>query len=48
MHDKAIVYDPETGDFAYYLDGELIGFARTYREAEAELDALVFDLLSRH
>jgi hypothetical protein len=44
---KAIVYDPETRDFAMYLDGELAGFARTYQEAEATLDSLVYEQLRR-
>ena len=43
---KEIRYDRETRDFAMYLDGELIGFARTYHEAEVALDQLVFELLS--
>lgn len=46
MYEKAIVYDPETRDFAMYLDGELVGFARTYQEAEVTLDQLVFELMS--
>jgi hypothetical protein len=45
MYEKAIVYDPETRDFAMYLDGELVGFARTYQEAEETLDELVYELL---
>lgn len=47
MYEKAISYDRETRDFAMYLDGELVGFARTYQEAEETLDALVYDLLNR-
>lgn len=46
MYEKAIIYDPETRDFAMYLDGELVGFARTYQEAEVTLDQLVFELMS--
>jgi hypothetical protein len=46
MYRKEIVYDRETHDFAMYLDGELVGFARTYHEAEVTLDQLVFELLS--
>jgi hypothetical protein len=46
MYRKEIVYDRETRDYAMYLDGELVGFARTYHEAEVTLDQLVFDLLS--
>jgi hypothetical protein len=45
MYEKAIIYDPETRDFAMYLDGELVGFARTYQEAEITLDQIVFELL---
>jgi hypothetical protein len=46
MYEKEIVYDPETRDFAMYLDGELVGFARTYQEAEITLDHLVFELIN--
>jgi hypothetical protein len=42
----ASVYDRETHDYAMYLDGELVGFARTYHEAEITLDQLVFELMS--
>lgn len=45
MYRKSIVYDRESRDYAMYLDGELIGFARTYQEAEITLDQLVFELL---
>jgi hypothetical protein len=46
MYKKEIVYDAKTRDFAMYLDGELVGFARTYQEAEVTLDQLVFELMS--
>lgn len=46
MYEREIVYDPETRDFAMYLDGELVGFARTYQEAEITLDNLVFELIN--
>lgn len=46
MYEKEIIYDPETRDFAMYLDGELVGFARTYQEAEQTLDELVYELLN--
>lgn len=36
-----IVYDRETHDYAMYLDGELVGFARTYGDADKTLAALV-------
>jgi hypothetical protein len=46
MYRKEIVYDRETRDYAMYLDGELVGFGRTYHEAEITLDQLVFELMS--
>jgi hypothetical protein len=46
MYRKEIVYSRETRDYAMYLDGELVGFARTYHEAEITLDQLVFELMS--
>lgn len=45
-YDKSIRYDRESRDYAMYLDGELVGYARTYHEAEVTLDQLVFELLS--
>jgi hypothetical protein len=44
---KHIVYERETGDYAMYLDAQLIGFARTHLEAETSLDELV-DEIQRH
>ena len=46
MYRKEIVYNRETRDYAMYLDGELVGFARTYHEAEVTLDQLIFELIS--
>ena len=43
---KEIVFDRSSRDYAMYLDGELVGYARTYHEAEITLDELVFELLS--
>jgi len=43
---KEIVFDRESRDYAMYLDGELVGYARTYHEAEITLDELVFELMS--
>jgi len=45
MYRKNIVFERESHDYAMYLDGELVGFARTYYEAETTLDQLVFELL---
>lgn len=45
MYRKTILYDRETRDYAMYLDEELVGFARTYAEAEVTLDQLVFELM---
>ena len=46
MYEKAVVYAPETHDFAMYLNGELVGFARTLQEAEKTLDELVYELIN--
>lgn len=46
MYRKEIVYDRATRDYAMYLDGELVGFVRTYHEAEIILDQLVFELMT--
>lgn len=43
---KEIKFDRETRDYAMYLDGELVGYARTYHEAEVELNRIVFEQLS--
>ena len=44
---KDIRYERETQDFALYLDGGFVGYARTRREAEERLDALVYDRLTK-
>jgi hypothetical protein len=46
MYRREIVYSRETYDYAMYLDGELVGFARNYHEAEVTLDQLIFELIS--
>jgi hypothetical protein len=48
MYRKQIVHDRTTHDYVMYLDGELVGFARTYQEAEVTLDQLIFELSSGH
>ncbi len=51
MYQREIKYSRETKDYAMYLSDatganfELIGYARTYNEAEETLDRLVFELL---
>ena len=45
MYQTAIAYDKECRDYAMYLDGDLIGFARTEREAAITLDQLICELL---
>jgi hypothetical protein len=47
LYRKEIIRDRETGDFACYLDGELVAFARSYVDAERTLDELVYELLNR-
>ena len=44
---KAIIYEPEGREFSMWLDNILVGYARTYREAEESLDELVYALLTR-
>ncbi len=46
MYCTRIEYSQATHEYGMYLDGELIGFARTYQEAEVTLDQLVCELLS--
>ena len=47
MYRKEIKYDSITRDFMMLLNGELVGYARTYQEAETTLDELVCKLLSK-
>jgi hypothetical protein len=44
---KYIRYDPETQDYAMYLDAQFIGFARTQHEAEVSLDELLLSILEQ-
>ena len=44
---KTINYDRGTGDFALYLDGELVGYAPTYIDGETRLNQLVYDRLTK-
>lgn len=45
MRRKWIVYTRSSDDFALFLDGELIGYARSRREAEAIFDQFYMELL---
>lgn len=45
---KRITYDRATGDFQCWLDGEFIGYAPTYHDAEVKLNALIYDRLRRN
>ena len=36
--EREIIYDPEMREFAMYLDDEFVGYARSYQEAEVQLD----------
>jgi hypothetical protein len=42
--DRSINYDH--GDYKMTLDGRLIGYARTYHEAEVTLDQVIFEMLT--
>ena len=45
MYRKEIIYDRETRDYAIFIDGELVGFARTYQEATVMADELISELI---
>ena len=47
MYRKMIQYDRKTGDFAMYINGDLIGYAATYLQAETTLNKLVYELLTK-
>lgn len=42
---REIVYSSKDRDYALYLRGELVGFARSYAEGEQVLNSLTHDLL---
>ena len=44
---KHIVFDPTTQDYVLYVDGRLVGSARTEQEAEAILDEMIAEI-ARH
>lgn len=46
MYTKSIKYDRTTKDYLATLDGELVGYFRSYHDAEIALDELVFQLLN--
>jgi hypothetical protein len=43
-YEKKIIWDGETKDFELYLDGESVGMARTFAEAEETLNALIAEI----
>ncbi|HEU4329293.1 MAG TPA: hypothetical protein VFS21_39510 [Roseiflexaceae bacterium] len=45
-HGKYIARQRDTGEYAMYLDGEPVGFARTRPEAETTLDSLMYERLA--
>lgn len=47
MYQKEIKFDRASKDYALFLDGECVGYARTYLEGETTLNALVAELLER-
>lgn len=44
---KTITYDRLTGDYKMELDGEFVGYERSYHAAEVELDRLAYEQLDR-
>ena len=47
MNIREIRYDRITGDFACFLDGQIVAYARSYLEGEEKLDAIVYERLRR-
>ena len=45
MRRRLVMYNRTTKGFAMYFDGKLVGYARSYLEAEAVLDQLQMELL---
>jgi hypothetical protein len=45
MNHKHVEYDTITGDYAAYLDGDIVGFYATRQAAQVALDAIVFKRL---
>ncbi len=45
MERRMIVYSRATKDFAIYMGGELVGYARSYLDAEAVVDQLHMERL---
>lgn len=43
---RNIQFDRATRDYAMFLDGDLVGFARTYHQGELTLDSLVAEILA--
>lgn len=46
LFSKVLVYERTIKEYALYLNGQLVGFAPTYRAGDARLRELVHDLLS--
>ena len=45
IYRKEIKFDRHSRDFAYYVNGEIKGYAANHHDAEVALNELVFDLL---
>jgi hypothetical protein len=45
MNHKYVEYDTITGDYAAYLDGDIVGYFSTRQAAQAALDAIVYKRL---
>jgi hypothetical protein len=46
MFEKAITYNATRRDFEMWLDGELIGYARTYGDAERTLNEVIAEIIA--
>jgi hypothetical protein len=43
---REVLYDRETRDYALYLDGQIVGYARTRHEGDARLNAIVYQRMA--
>lgn len=46
-HTKDVQYNAADGDYAYLLNGEIVGYAPTRLQAQQKLNDVVYDLLAR-
>lgn len=45
---KIVEFDPETGDYALFLDQQLIGYAPTEKIGKQRLDKIMYDMVTKN